>query len=391
MFYWLWEISQDQPGLFRLFGSPIFRTIAALITSLFICLLLYPWLIRKLQVKQIGQVVRNDGPETHLAKRGTPTMGGVLIIVAVLVSCLFWGNLRNPFVWLTLAIMLGYAVIGFLDDYWKIRDRSSGGMSEKLKLTLQFLIVGVVVAVFFGVIAPTQVPVEHCLALPKASAICFPSLEPLYSFDVHLPFVKPSLFTIHLEGWMYAIFAALIIFATSTAVNLTDGLDGLAIGPTIVSAVTFGVLAYLTGATLFGDSLADWLLLPKVHGVDELAVVCASIAGAGIGFLWYNTYPAQVFMGEVGALPLGGALGAIAVFTKHEFLSIIVHGVFVVEFASVIIQRYSFRWTGKRVFAMAPLHHHFEKKGWPEARVTVRFWIISVILALVALASLKVR
>ncbi len=190
---------------------------------------------------------------------------------------------------------------------------------------------------------------------------------------------------------MYAIFAALVIFATSTAVNLTDGLDGLAIGPTVVSSVTFGVLAYLTGATLFGSSLADWLLLPKVHGVDELAVVCASIAGAGIGFLWYNTYPAQVFMGDVGALPLGGALGAIAVFTKHEFLSIIVHGVFVVEFASVIIQRYSFRWTGKRVFAMAPLHHHFEKKGWPEARVTVRFWIISIILALVALASLKVR
>lgn len=369
MFYWLWEISQDQPGLFRLFGSPIFRTIAALITSLFICLLLYPWLIRKLQVKQIGQVVRNDGPETHLAKRGTPTMGGVLIILAVLVSCLFWCNLHSPFVWLTLAITVAYAIIGFIDDYKKIRNRSSGGMSEKVKLISQFATVGAVVAVFFSEVAPTVG----------------------YSFDVHLPFVKPSLFTIHLEGWMYAIFAALVIFATSTAVNLTDGLDGLAIGPTVVSSVTFGVLAYLTGATLFGSSLADWLLLPKVHGVDELAVVCASIAGAGIGFLWYNTYPAQVFMGDVGALPLGGALGAIAVFTKHEFLSIIVHGVFVVEFASVIIQRYSFRWTGKRVFAMAPLHHHFEKKGWPEARVTVRFWIISIILALVALASLKVR
>jgi phospho-N-acetylmuramoyl-pentapeptide-transferase len=369
MFYWLWEISHGELSFFRLFGSPIFRTIAALSTALFICLLLYPWLIRRLQVKQIGQVVRNDGPETHFSKRGTPTMGGTLLVLALFVSCLLWCDLSNPFVWLTLAIIIAYAVIGFLDDYWKIRDRSSGGMSERGKLISQLLSVGIVCAIFFFVVAP------------KVG----------YSFDVHLPFVKPSLFTIPLPDWGYAIFAAMVIFATSTAVNLTDGLDGLAIGPTIVSATTFGVLAYLSGAALFGYSLADWLLLPKVDGVDELAVLCAAIAGAGIGFLWYNTYPAQVFMGDVGALPLGGALGAIAVFTKHEFLSVIVHGIFVVEFLSVIIQRYSFRWTGKRVFAMAPIHHHFEKKGWPESRVTVRFWIISIILALVAIASLKVR
>jgi phospho-N-acetylmuramoyl-pentapeptide-transferase len=369
MFYWLWEITSDSPGIFRLFGSPIFRTIAALMTALFICLLLYPWLIRRLQVKQIGQVVRNDGPESHFSKRGTPTMGGTLLVLALLVSCLLWCNLANPFVWLTLAVLLAYAVIGFLDDYWKIRDRSSGGMPEKGKLISQFATVAIVCGIFFFEIAPTVG----------------------YSMEVHLPFVKPQLLTISLPNWGYAIFAAMVIFATSTAVNLTDGLDGLAIGPTIVSATTFGILAYLSGASLFGYSLADWLLLPKVQGVDELAVVCAAMAGASIGFLWYNTYPAQVFMGDVGALPLGGALGAIAVFTKHEFLSVIVHGIFVIEFLSVIIQRYSFRWTGKRVFAMAPIHHHFEKKGWPESRVTVRFWIISIVLALVAIASLKVR
>jgi phospho-N-acetylmuramoyl-pentapeptide-transferase len=369
MFYWLWEVTQDSPGFFRLFGSPIFRTIAALATALFICLLLYPWLIRRLQVKQIGQVVRADGPESHFSKRGTPTMGGTLLVLALLMSCLLWCNLANPFVWLTLAVLLAYAVIGFLDDYWKIRDKSSGGMPEKGKLISQLVTVAIVCGIFFFEIAPTVG----------------------YSLEVHLPFVKPQLFTIPLPDWGYAIFAALVIFATSTAVNLTDGLDGLAIGPTIVSAATFGILAYLSGASLFGYSLADWLLLPKVQGVDELAVVCAAMAGASIGFLWYNTYPAQVFMGDVGALPLGGALGAIAVFTKHEFLSVIVHGIFVIEFLSVIIQRYSFRWTGKRVFAMAPIHHHFEKKGWPESRVTVRFWIISIILALVAIASLKVR
>lgn len=370
MFYWLWEISGDDPGFFRLFGSPIFRTIMALSTALFICLFLYPSLIRRLQQKQIGQVVRSDGPESHFSKRGTPTMGGVLVILAVIVACLLWCNLANPFVWLTLAIFLGYGVIGFLDDYWKIRDRNSGGMPEKGKLISQFAIVGIVVAIFFfGGIAE----------------------DVGYSLEVHIPFIKPQLLTIELPVWAYAGFASIVIFATSTAVNLTDGLDGLAIGPTIVSAVTFGVLAYLTGAVLFGFSLADWLLLPRVQGVDELAVLCSAMAGAGIGFLWYNTYPAQVFMGDVGALPLGGALGAVAVFTKHELLSVIIHGIFVVEFLSVIIQRYSFRWTGKRVFAMAPIHHHFEKKGWPESRVTVRFWIISIVLALAAIASLKVR
>ncbi|MFT7580401.1 MAG: phospho-N-acetylmuramoyl-pentapeptide-transferase [Myxococcota bacterium] len=369
MFYWLYEITQDSPGFFRLFGSPVFRAIAALTTALFICFLLYPWLIRRLQQRQIGQVVREDGPESHYKKRGTPTMGGTLLIISMVVSCLLWCDLSNPFIWLTLGITVCYTVIGFLDDYWKLRDRSSGGMPEKMKLVSQLLTVGVFMWVFFTFFAG----------------------DLNYSTELHFPFVKPETFTLYLPPWLYAVFASLVIFATSTAANLTDGLDGLAIGPVIVSAITFGVLAYLTGASLFGESLAEWLLLPEIAGVDELAVLCAAMAGAGIGFLWYNTYPALVFMGDVGALPLGGALGAIAVFTKHEILSVIIHGIFVVEFLSVIIQRYSFKMTGKRVFAMAPIHHHFEKKGWPETRVTVRFWIISIILALFALASLKVR
>jgi len=370
MFYFLHQLWGDKsPGFFRLLDSSVFRAIMALSTALFICLLLYPWLIKKLQAKQIGQVVREDGPESHFKKRGTPTMGGTLLILSALVSCLLWCDLANPFVWLTLGITACYTVIGFLDDYWKLRDKTSGGMSEKGKLLSQLLTVGFFMFIFFTFVAS----------------------EVHYDMRLHFPFVKPETFTLHLPTWLYAVFATLVIFATSTAVNLTDGLDGLAIGPVIMSSVTFGILAYLSGATLFGKPLAEWLLLPQVDGVNELSVLCAALAGASIGFLWYNTYPALVFMGDVGALPLGGALGAIAVFTKHELLSVIIHGIFVLEFLSVIIQRYSFKLTGKRVFAMAPIHHHFEKKGWPESRVTVRFWIISIMLSLVAFASLKVR
>jgi len=370
MFYYLHQILGDTgPGFFRLLDSSVFRAIMALSTALVICLLLYPWLIRRLQAKQIGQVVRDDGPESHFKKRGTPTMGGTLLILSALVACLLWCDLRNPFVWLTLGITACYTVIGFLDDFWKLRDRTSGGMPERWKLISQLGTAGLFMGIFFTSIAP----------------------EVAYDTQLHFPFVKPETLTLDLPVWLYASLATLVVFATSTAVNLTDGLDGLAIGPTIVSCVLFGILAYLTGATLFGHSLAEWLLLPEVLGVNELSVVCAALAGASIGFLWYNTFPAQVFMGDVGALPLGGALGAIAVFTKHELLSVIIHGIFVLEFLSVIIQRYSFKLTGKRVFAMAPIHHHFEKKGWPESRITVRFWVISIILGLVALASLKVR
>ena len=388
MFYWIYEMNAADPGVFRLFGSPVFRGIAALLTAMIVCLLLYPWLIRQLQLKQIGQVVRDDGPESHFKKRGTPTMGGTLLVLSVIVSTLFWCDLSNPFVWLTICIIVSYAAIGFADDYLKLHRASSGGLSERWKLVSQLLSVGLVVGLFFGGIAQ----------------------EVEYDMSVYFPFVKPETFSVTLEPWAYAIFAAIVIFATSTACNLTDGLDGLAIGPTVVSASTFVFLCYLAGSSIMlylgsevveingvkseahnVKELSEYLRLPKVKGVEELAILCAAIAGAGVGFLWYNAYPAMVFMGDVGALPLGGALGAVAVFTKHEFLSVIIHGIFVVEFLSVIIQRYSYKMTGKRVFRMAPIHHHYEKKGWPESRITVRFWIISVMLALLALSSIKVR
>ena len=377
MFYWIYELQGAAPGMLRLFGSPVFRAIAALATALLTCLVLYPWFIRQLQMKQIGEVVRHDGPESHLSKRGTPTMGGTLLVLAVLVSCLLWCNLRNEFVWMTLAITLIYAGVGFVDDYMKLHGKDGkGGLSERGKMITQIGSVAILMGIFFG----------SSMADDAG-----------YNTVLYLPFVKPESFALELPAWGYACLAVTVIFATSTACNLTDGLDGLAIGPSIVSGATFGILCYLAGSgmmLLIGGEMtpiADYLLLPHVAGVDELAVFCAALVGAGIGFLWYNMYPAMVFMGDVGALAIGGALGAVAVFAKQELLSVIVHGIFVVEFASVIIQRYSFKLTGKRVFRMAPIHHHFEKKGWPESRVTVRFWIISVMLALLALSSIKVR
>jgi len=376
MFYWLFELQGDAPGIFRLFGSPVFRAIAALATALVTCLALYPWFIRQLQMKQIGEVVRNDGPESHLAKRGTPTMGGTLLIVALLCTCLLWCDLSNPFVWLTCGITFVYAIVGFIDDLMKLHGTAGKkGLSERGKMVTQIGSVALMMAWFFVEIAP----------------------EVGYSTRLYLPFVKPESFALELPAWGYGILAVTTIFATSTACNLTDGLDGLAIGPSIMSAVVFGILCYLAGSGLHllidgqATPVAEYLLLPRVDGVDELAVFCAAMAGASIGFLWYNTYPAMVFMGDVGALAIGGALGAVAVFSKQELLSVIVHGIFVVEFLSVIIQRYSFKLTGKRVFAMAPIHHHFEKKGWPESRVTVRFWILSIMLALLALSSVKIR
>jgi phospho-N-acetylmuramoyl-pentapeptide-transferase len=376
MFYWIFELQGQNPGIFRLFGSPVFRAIMALGFALITCLALYPWFIRQLQLKQIGEVVRSDGPETHFAKRGTPTMGGTLLVVAVIASCLLWCDLTNPFVWMTLGITLIYAVIGFADDYMKLHGTAGKrGLSERGKMITQLGSAAILMALFFVFFAP----------------------EVGYTTKLYLPFVKPDVFSPELPTWLYAGLAVLTIFATSTACNLTDGLDGLAIGPSIMSAVVLGILCYLAGSGLMflidgqPTPVAEYLLLPRVEGVDELAVFCSAVAGASIGFLWYNTYPAMVFMGDVGALALGGALGTVAVFAKQELLSVIVHGIFVVEFLSVIIQRYSFKWTGKRVFAMAPIHHHFEKKGWPESRITVRFWIISIMLALLALSSVKVR
>jgi phospho-N-acetylmuramoyl-pentapeptide-transferase len=358
-----------------------FRVIAATITSMMICFLLSPWFIRELQKKQIGQVVREEGniPDSHLAKRGTPTMGGALLILAVLGSTILWGDPRNAFVLAATAVTAGYGVIGYLDDYLKIRMKNSKGLPGRYKLLGQFLVAAVVITWVF-----TQK--EHV---------------PQDFWDIRnrlaIPFVAFEKHKISLPLTVYIAFAVLTVVATSNAVNFTDGLDGLAIGPVIFNAGTYLIWAYLAGAT-FGIAnvaqrfvVAKYLDIPFIASSGELAIFCGAMVGAGIGFLWYNTYPAQVFMGDVGALALGGGLGMCAVFTKNELLSIILGGVFFLEGLSVVTQVVSFKLTGKRIFLMAPIHHHYEKKGWPEPKIIVRFWIISILLALVSLASLKLR
>lgn len=378
MFLWLSELLRDAFGPLNVFRYPTFRSIGAMATALVIALALYPWFIRRLQARQLGQVVRQSGPETHFSKAGTPTMGGVLIIVALVVSTLLWGDLSNIFLWLTLVPTLVYGVLGFMDDYLKIRHKNSRGVTGKQKLAVQFATAGTM----FGLLYAGMLG------------------EALVDTRLFFPFTSAQDFWVALPAWAYAVFASFVVVGTSNAVNLTDGLDGLAIGPVIVAALTFGALCYLSGAS-FGVPAPDggflrfdvarYLLIPVVPGAEELTILLAAVVGSGIGFLWYNTYPAMVFMGDVGALSLGGTLGTVAVLSKNELLSVIIGGIFVVEAVSVITQTTSYKLTGKRVFRMAPIHHHFEKKGWPEPRVTVRFWIISIMLALVALASLKLR
>jgi phospho-N-acetylmuramoyl-pentapeptide-transferase len=369
VFLWLSELLRADFGPLNVFRYVTFRSIGAMATSLLIAMALFPWFIRLLQQKQIGQVVRADGPQSHFSKAGTPTMGGVLLLVAMGLSTLLWADLHNPFIWLTLGITLIYGILGFLDDWLKIRDRSSKGVTGKQKLAVQFgaalLFFGLLYGGFLGTsLADTR---------------------------LYLPFASAQVIHITIPWWVYAVFASVVVVGTSNTVNLTDGLDGLAIGPVIISALTLAALCYLGGAKFGEFEVAKYLLIPAVPGAQELAVLGAAIIGAGIGFLWYNTYPALVFMGDVGALALGGALGMVAVFSKNELLSVVINGLFVVEGVSVIAQTTSFKLTGKRVLRMAPVHHHFEKLGWPEPRVTVRFWIISIMLALVALASLKLR
>jgi phospho-N-acetylmuramoyl-pentapeptide-transferase len=356
-----------------------FRIIAATITAMLISFVLSPWFIRQLQTKQIGQVVRDDGPETHKVKRGTPTMGGALILLSLLLSTALWCDLRNPFVWATCAVTAGYGVIGYLDDYLKIKLKNSKGLPARFKLIGQFLVAA-------GVLAYVFTNQEHA-----------PGDFWDIRFRVGLPFVAFAKHPFSLPAGLYIAFAVLFVVATSNAVNLTDGLDGLAIGPVVFNAGTYLIWAYLAGAT-FGLAnvaqrfvVARYLDIPAIASVGELSIYCGAMVGAGIGFLWYNTYPAQVFMGDVGALALGGGLGMCAVFTKNELLSIILGGVFFLEMFSVIAQVLSFKLTGKRVFLMAPIHHHYEKKGWAEPKIIVRFWIISILLALVALSSLKLR
>ncbi|KYF53113.1 phospho-N-acetylmuramoyl-pentapeptide-transferase [Sorangium cellulosum] len=350
-----------------------FRTIMATITAMVLTFVLAPWFIRELRRKQIGQVVRAEGPETHKIKAGTPTMGGALILLSLLLPTVLWADLRNPFVLATTAVTAGYGVIGYLDDFLKIKRRNSGGLPGRYKLIGQVLIGGA--AVCYTFLLASKLPPDWADIRTRLA----------------IPFVAFSKYPIELPLYVYIPFAVFVVVATSNAVNLTDGLDGLAIGPVIINAGTYLILAYIVGASIANFSLATYLDIPAIASAGELSVYCGSVIGAGIGFLWYNTYPAQVFMGDVGSLALGGGLGMLAVFTKNELLSIILGGIFFIETVSVITQVLSFKLTGKRVFLMAPIHHHYEKKGWAEPKIIVRFWIISILLALVSLASMKLR
>lgn len=336
------------------------RGILGVMTALFISLLMGPWFIRKLNQKQIGQAVRDDGPQSHLSKSGTPTMGGALLLFAIVFSVLLWSDLRNRFVWAVLFITVSYGLIGWVDDYRKVIEKNSRGLPARWKYLWQSL-AGLGVAVFLFTTA--QSPVET---------------------QLFVPFFKNVVLDL---GWGYLLLVYLVVVGASNAVNLTDGLDGLAIMPTVMVGSALGIIAYLVG----NASFSGYLHIPYVAGTGELVVFCGALAGAGLGFLWFNTYPAQVFMGDVGALALGGALGVIAVIVRHEIVFFIMSGIFVVETVSVILQVASFKLTGRRIFRMAPLHHHFELKGWPEPRVIVRFWIITVMLVLVGLATLKLR
>ncbi|KJS32835.1 MAG: phospho-N-acetylmuramoyl-pentapeptide-transferase [Desulfatitalea sp. BRH_c12] len=345
--------------VFNVFRYITFRTIYAILTAFLISFLLGPWFIRKLAQMQVGQYVREDGPQTHLKKAGTPTMGGSLIITAIAAATLLWADLTNFFVWIALLVLIGFGLIGFADDYLMQVKKRSKGLSARGKLVLQTV-----------------------LALLTGALVV---MHPGFSTQVTLPFFKtvsPNL------GWWYVLFAAFVIVGASNAVNLTDGLDGLAIGPVIIAAATYMIFAYVAGHV----KIADYLQINYVAGSGEIAVFCGAMIGAGLGFLWFNAYPAQVFMGDVGSLSLGGSLGAVAVITKQEIVLALVGGLFVMEALSVIFQVGYFKMThGKRIFRMAPLHHHFELKGWPEPKVIVRFWIIAIALALISMSTLKLR
>jgi phospho-N-acetylmuramoyl-pentapeptide-transferase len=373
-----------------------FRVIAATITAMIIAFMLGPWFIRTLQKNKFGQVVRHDGPESHFKKRGTPTMGGSLILMAIVLSTVAWADMNNAFVWATITITVFFGCVGFADDHAKFQQNASGGLSARARLLLEFAISGGVFGYLFlgrAGLPPDWLAVRTKLAIPFAA------------FSKH---------HIDLPPWAYIIFAVLAVVAIANAVNFTDGLDGLAIGPVMINAGTYLVFAYITGATIAGAVIAkylhlspsiaaeitrsheafrfsEYLDLPPLHSTGELAIFCGAMIGSGVGFLWFNTYPAQLFMGDVGSLSLGGALGTLAILTKNELLSILLGGIFVTEMVSVILQVAWFKLFKKRIFLMAPIHHHFEKKGWPEPRVIVRFWVVQVILALLALSSLKLR
>jgi phospho-N-acetylmuramoyl-pentapeptide-transferase len=344
---------------FNVFRYITFRTIYAAITALFICFVLGPWLIRKLETLKVGQPIREDGPNSHMSKKGTPTMGGILIIFASVLSTLLWANLTNHLIWLVVMVTIGFGIIGFMDDYQKLTAGNSKGISARTRLSLEFLI-----ALFISIVL---------------------FIRPDFSSAVTIPFFKTILPNL---GLAYILFSTFVIVGTANAVNLTDGLDGLAIGPATICFMTYLLFAYFAG----NIKIAGYLQIPYVPGTGELSVFCGAMGGACLGFLWFNAYPAQVFMGDVGSLSLGSALGALAIMTKQELLLAIVGGVFVLEAISVIFQVGYYRLSnGRRIFRMAPIHHHFELKGWAEPKVIVRFWIISILLALLAISTLKLR
>ena len=344
-------------GIFNLVRYQTFRAGATLMTALIIGLWIGPRFIDLLRVRQgKGQPIREDGPQTHLAKRGTPTMGGLMILTALTLSILIWMDVSNPFVWACLAVTAGFGIIGFLDDYDKVTKNSHRGVSGRTRLALEFLVAGVASYIVVGQINTT----------------------------LYVPFISNAGIPL---GPFYYVFAAFVIVGAGNAVNLTDGLDGLAIMPVIIAAGTFAMIAYLVGRADY----SEYLGIPHVVGAGELAIFCAAIMGAGLAFLWFNAPPAAVFMGDTGSLALGGALGAIAVASHHEVVLAIVGGLFVFEALSVIIQVFWFKRTGKRIFRMAPVHHHFEQLGWSESTVVIRFWIVSIVLALIGLSTLKLR
>lgn len=361
MLQWLVQFQESLPAL-NVFRYITFRTGGAIITALLFVFMFGPAIIALLRLKQgKGQPIRTDGPQSHLlTKKGTPTMGGLMIFSGLMVATVLWGNLSNPYVWVVLFVTLGFGLIGFYDDYLKVTKQTHNGLSGKARLAIEGLIGGIAAVV-----------IMHIGREPLSSSLAF-------------PFFKDLLVDL---SWFFVVFGAFVIVAAGNAVNLTDGLDGLAIVPVMVAAGSFGLISYLSGNVLF----ADYLQIHYVAGVGELAVICGALIGAGIGFLWFNAPPAQIFMGDTGSLALGGLLGTIAVATKHEIVLAVIGGLFVLEAVSVIVQVASFKLTGKRVFRMAPIHHHFEQKGWTEPQIVIRFWIIAVVLALIGLSTLKLR
>lgn len=356
LFEWLSEFYTG----FNVFQYTTLRAILSVLTALGLSMLLGPKMIRALTSLKMGQPIRDDGPQSHQVKVGTPTMGGALIILAITVSTLLWADLSNHYIWVVLFVTVGSGFIGGYDDYLKLKEKNSKGLASRWKY-LGLSLVALIAVTYLYVVAKT----------PAETTLYFPIVKEWF-WDM---------------GWMFIPWTYLVIVGTSNAVNLTDGLDGLAIMPTILVAAALGIFVYVAGHVKF----ADYLSMPYITGVGEVVIICGAIFGAGLGFLWFNTYPAQVFMGDVGALSLGAALGIIAVIVRQELVLFIMGGVFVMEAVSVILQVASFKMTGRRIFRMAPIHHHFELKGWAEPKVIVRFWIITIILVLVGLATLKVR